>query len=319
MVTNYRKGERKMNFAAEWLLADCTGYSPARLSEAARAQTILQSTALLYDAEGCLHFCLGGIPAVMPHAECADGLADGSVREIAVLSRVGRPACFVITAVRGGFAPSLVLSRARAQRRCRAEYLDRLRPGDIIPCTATRLETFGVFCDVGCGISALLPIDCLSVSRIASPADRVQAGQQLRCAVRQRDERGRLVLTMKELLGSWEQNAALFEAGMTVVGTVRSVEEYGVFIELTPNLAGLAEYSDGLAPGDAVSVYIKSVLPEKMKIKLVVLSRLPPAAAPAPLHLFVREGHLDEWTYSCPGAQRTVRTVFAVPKKPRGG
>ena len=37
----------------------------------------------------------------------------------------------------------------------------------------THIEPFGAFCDVGCGISALLPIDCMSVSRISSPADRV--------------------------------------------------------------------------------------------------------------------------------------------------
>ena len=38
-----------------------------------------------------------------------------------------------------------------------------------------------------CGIAALLPIDCLSVSRIASPADRVQVGQQLLCAIKNID------------------------------------------------------------------------------------------------------------------------------------
>ena len=104
----------------------------------------------------------------------------------------------------------------------------------------THIESFGAFCDVGCGIAALLPIDCLSVSRIASPADRVQVGQQLLCAVKNRDAQGRIVLTLRELLGTWSENAACFAAGETVVGIVRSVEEYGVFIEIAPNLAGLA-------------------------------------------------------------------------------
>ena len=35
---------------------------------------------------------------------------------------------------------------------------------------------------------------------------------------------------MKELLGTWQENAARFAAGQTVVGVVRSVESYGVFI-----------------------------------------------------------------------------------------
>ena len=57
-----------------------------------------------------------------------------------------------------------------------------------------------------------------------------------------------------------------------MVGIVRSVEEYGTFIEIAPNLAGLAESCPDLRPGQAVSVYIKNILPEKMKIKLVIVN-----------------------------------------------
>ena len=131
----------------------------------------------------------------------------------------------------------------------------------------THLESFGAFCDIGCGVPALLPIDCMSVSRIQSPADRVHEGQDILCAVKSRDTEGRIVLTMKELLGTWLENAAAFAAGETVVGLVRSVEPYGVFVELAPNLAGLAEAAPGLDCGQLVSVYIKSIIPEKMKIK----------------------------------------------------
>ena len=42
------------------------------------------------------------------------------------------------------------------------------------------------------------------------------------------------------MLGTWAENAALFSPGQTVTGVVRSVEDYGIFVELTPNLAGLA-------------------------------------------------------------------------------
>ena len=51
-----------------------------------------------------------------------------------------------------------------------------------------------------------------------------------------------------------------------MVGIVRSVEEYGTFVEIAPNLAGLAETCPDLHPGQAVSVYIKNILPDKMKI-----------------------------------------------------
>ena len=65
-------------------------------------------------------------------------------------------------------------------------------------------------------------------------------------------------------------------------GVVRSIEPYGVFIELTPNLSGLAEPRADLRPGMAVSVYIKSILPQRMKVKLTVIDVLAPYDAPTP-------------------------------------
>ena len=181
--------------------------SPAELRAAMASGEILQATALAFDTRRQLRFELGGVKAVMPFAQCADGAETGTVRDIAVLTRVGRPTCFVIEGLETDEdgAPCYRLSRAKAQQLCKAEYLDTLSPGDILPCTVTHIEPFGAFCDVGCGISALLPIDCMSVSRISSPADRVSVGQQILCAIKNRDAQGRFVLTIRELLGTWER------------------------------------------------------------------------------------------------------------------
>ena len=194
--------------------------SAAELRAAMASREILQSTALAFDTQRQLRFELGGCRAVMPFGQCADGADTGSVRDIAVLTRVGRPTCFVIEGIDTDENGQTVyrLSRAEAQRMCKAEYLDQLQPGDILPCIVTHIEPFGAFCDVGCGISALLPIDCMSVSRISSPADRVSVGQQILCAIKSRDAQGRFVLTIRELLGTWAENAAAFTVGETVVG-----------------------------------------------------------------------------------------------------
>ncbi len=45
----------------------------------------------------------------------------------------------------------------------------------------------------------------------------------------------------------------------------------GIFIELKPNLVGLAEYKDGIQYGENVSVYIKKIIPEKKKVKLLII------------------------------------------------
>ena len=283
------------------------------LRAAMAGREILQATALAFDTQRQLRFELGGVKAVMPFAQCVDGAENGTVRDIAVLTRVGRPTCFVIEGMGTDPAgqPFYRLSRAEAQRMCKAEYLDSLNPGDILPCTVTHIEPFGAFCDVGCGISALLPIDCMSVSRISSPADRVSVGQQILCAIKSRDLQGRFVLTIRELLGTWEENAAGFTVGETVVGIVRSVEEYGTFIEIAPNLAGLAESCADLTPGQAVSVYIKNILPEKMKIKLVIVNHSLNQRHRFELRYFITEGHLDRWVYSTPGSSKRIETDFA--------
>ncbi len=112
----------------------------------------------------------------------------------------------------------------------------------MIPARVTHLEPFGAFVDAGCGVPSLIGIENLSVSRICHPSDRLTVGQSILAAVRTVEpENRRISLTHRELLGTWAQNAALFSVGETVRGVVRSIEPYGVFVELTPNLSGLAE------------------------------------------------------------------------------
>ena len=283
------------------------GYTREELLLAMQQRRVLQARAVLCDERHALHVPLGCCEGVIERAEGARGIAGGQTRDLAILSCVGRPVCFHVL----GFFPD---GRARLSRRSAQEQaLDLLlppRPGEILPAVVTGLAEFGAFCDIGCGIAALLPIDCLSVSRIASPADRVQVGQQLLCAIKNRDVQGRIVLTLRELLGTWSENAACFAAGETVVGIVRSVEEYGVFIEIAPNLAGLAEADSTLRPGQAVSVYIKNILPDKMKIKLVVVNKNLGQQLRFEPHYFVTRGRLKRWTYSTPQSRKQIETVF---------
>ena len=44
----------------------------------------------------------------------------------------------------------------------------------------------------------------------------------------------------------------------------------GIFIELKPNLVGMAEYQEGIEYGKQVDVFIKKIIPEKKKIKLII-------------------------------------------------
>ena len=193
-------------------------------------------------------------------------------------------------------------------------FLRQLEPGSVLTGRVTRLESFGAFVDVGCGIVAMLPIEHISVSRISHPKERFQEGQKILTAVWSIDrEARRITLTHRELLGTWMENASRFRPGETVRGVVRTVKDYGSFIELAPNLSGLADAKERLSPGDGVSVYIKSIRPERMKIKLQVIEKLPPAP-PEPIHYQITDGKLDRWAYSPPGYEKQpVETVFTAP------
>ena len=275
-------------------------YTIGQLQAAMAEGQILTGQAVRCDAALNLHIRLGALSGIMPRGECVAPFLSGAQREIAVLSRVGKPTCFVVTDIDEESEPPTVwLSRTAVQLRAQEALLSSLSPGDIIPAAVTHLEPFGAFVDIGCGLPSLIGIENLSVSRIYHPSDRLTVGQSIRAAVRSVDvETRRITLTHRELLGTWEENAALFAAGETVRGIVRSVEPYGVFIELAPNLSGLAENREGLTPGTPVSVYIKSILPQRMKIKLSVIDILPQTDTPEPPRYFVSGDHIDRWVYT---------------------
>ena len=271
---------------------------------------ILEARAVRCDIEHNLIVQLPCGEGIIPHAEGAIGIAEGTTRDIVLITRVNKPVCFVVIGFEqtaDGCRP--VLSRRLAQERCRAEYIDHLKRGEVIPARVTRLETFGAFCDIGCGLPALIPIADISVSRIAHPRDRVAVGQELRCVVTSLQE-GRICLSLRELLGTWEENAARFSQGETVLGKVRSVESYGVFVELAPNLAGLAERYEGARVGQTASVFIKSILPEKMMIKLVIIDVQDSDDTP-PLTYFSDATHVDRFSYAPAASTRRIETVFS--------
>lgn len=287
--------------------------SASGLLEALHTKTILEARAVVCTQEHDLMVDLGFCQGRIPRCEGAIGIRDGSTRDIALLSRVNKPVCFLVEDIQqnpdGSITP--ILSRRLAQLRCWQELLCTLRPGDIIPARVTHLEPFGCFVDIGCGIPSLIPIDCISVSRIAHPGDRFYPGQDIRVVVTGVEEHFRVLLSHKELLGSWEENAAHFAPGETVSGIVRSVEDYGIFVELAPNLAGLAESKPGVRPGQHASVYIKSLIPDKMKIKLILIDAFDAVCRPSPPHYFVESGHLDRWVYSPSSASKQIQTIFS--------
>lgn len=288
-------------------------YSLSMLKAAAESGEILEAVPVRCDVTHALHFSLNGISAQMSRQEAIAPWISGASRDISVLSRVGKETCFTVKEVRSDEkgAPIAYLSRSTAQEQAMTYFLEHLKPGMVLTCCVTHLESFGAFLDIGCGIIAMLPIEHISVSRISHPKERFSEGQKILAAVLSVDrEKRRITMTHRELLGTWLENASHFRAGETVRGVVRSIKSYGSFIELTPNLSGLTDVREGLLPGDGVSVFIKSISPDRMKIKLQLIGKLPKPQAPEPLRYQISDGKLEHWVYSPANCEKTVETIF---------
>ncbi len=295
--------------------------SPEGLERARLSGAIVEAVVTLCDSSLCLHVDLGCAEGIV-EAEEAVYCREGEVRkDIAVISRVGKPIAFVIVRIDHKDGRIIArLSRRLAQERCLQHYLQHARAGDVIRARVTHLEGFGAFLDLGCGISSLLSVDCISVSRISHPRDRLTVGMTVSVVIKSIDrEGGRIYVSLRELLGTWEENAARFSAGQTVTGIIRSVESYGVFVELAPNLAGLAELREGSADelrgkiGHPAAVYIKSIVPDRMKVKLILIDTDCTQAPSRALPYFISPAstrHISRWVYSPASAQRLVESVF---------
>ena len=276
---------------------------------------ILEGVASRCDNDYKLSVNLGNYVGYMDREEVMMTSIGESVKDIAIITRVGKPICFKIYGIDKGLngEPIIKLSRRMAQLECMENKLSKLNAGDIIPACVTHLEQFGAFVDIGCGIISLLSIDSISVSRISHPKDRLFVGNKIYCIIKSIDsEANRIYVSHKELLGTWEENVRDFEVGQTVTGIVRSIEDYGIFVELTPNLAGLAEYKEGIEVGQKAAVYIKNIIPERMKIKLVIIDACKNDSTrnSGKFKYYYQNEHIDSWKYSPESSLKTIETIF---------
>jgi small subunit ribosomal protein S1 len=175
--------------------------SRAGLERAMNEGIILEAPALLCDSDLCLHVDLGCMRGIIPKEEAALCREGEELKPIAVITRVGKPvACKILAIEHRDGAIRVQLSRRAAQKECMSAYMKHLREGDVIPARVTHMEPFGAFLDIGCGVSSLLSVDCISVSRIRHPGDRLYTGMLIRTVVKVVDEKqNRIYVSMREL------------------------------------------------------------------------------------------------------------------------
>lgn len=236
---------------------------------------VLQGIVKRCDENYNLHVSLGnGIDAVMPRneIEAINADKDGCPRESLCTGKVNKFVQFRVKEMND--SGDIIISRKDVQKDALNWIKNDLQVGQKVQGIVKNIKPYGVFIEIGGGVVGLAHIEDLSVARIKSPSERVKIGQKIDVLVKSIDRNdGKVILSYKELLGTWEENVKNFKEKTQVKGIVRETEKNnnGIFIELTPNLVGMAEYVDGLEYGETVDVFIKKIIPEKKKIKLIVV------------------------------------------------
>ena len=165
-----------------------------------------------------------------------------------------------------------ILSRKAVGQEALTWVKEELQQGMIVYGIVKNIRPYGVFIEIGGGITGLLHIEDISIARIKTPEERFKIGQKIMIKYIDKSKQ-RVLLTYKELLGTWEENIKEFIEGDTVEGIVRETEKQnnGIFVELKPNLVGLADYKENMQYGQVVKVNIRKIIPEKKKVKLVFI------------------------------------------------
>lgn len=147
----------------------------------------------------------------------------------------------------------------------------------------TNLVTYGAFMEIEPGIEGLIHNSEMSwVKNIADPSEMVTKGDELEAIVLsvQREE-GKISLGLKQTgHNPWDEVPAKYPIGQTFPVEVKSLTNYGAFVELEPGVEGLVHVSDlswtkkvtnpseVVKKGDQIECAILSVDVESKKITL---------------------------------------------------
>lgn len=143
--------------------------------------------------------------------------------------------------------------------------------GDIVSGVVKNIQPYGAFIQTDKELDGLLYIEDISVARIKTPKERLSVGQKIDVVVKDiNPEKNRIYFSYKEMLGTWDENIKDVQEKTIIPGVIRETEKdkKGIFIELKPNLVGMAEYKEGFEYGQKVEVYVKKIIEDKKKIKL---------------------------------------------------
>ncbi len=167
------------------------------------------------------------------------------------------------------------------------EFLNKVKAGDIVDGSVTRMEKFGAFVSLGGGVEGLCHISEIGWSRLADPSEVLHIGQTVQVKVldlAEIDGRLKISLSIKQAGGEgdpWLLVPQKFPLGSQHEGTVEKKEQYGLFVNIGPGVTGLLPRSkwrdhteaaafENKKKGDKIKIQVDEILFEQKKMSLGV-------------------------------------------------
>jgi ribosomal protein S1 len=137
----------------------------------------------------------------------------------------------------------LIVSEKAAWEEKQKNIISSYKVGDIISGTVSALADFGVFVKFD-NLEGLVHISELAWQRIDHPEDVVKAGQEIKAEIIG-VEGSKIFLSMKKLIDDpWKKISEKYNVGQVVEGKVLKINPFGLFVELDPEIHGLAHISE---------------------------------------------------------------------------
>lgn len=283
-------------------------YSVEELMDAIKSRSITFGKVVRCNKDNDLILHLGkNIRGIMKFDEVAYRDSAYNNRSVAT-SRVGKVTAFYVI----GYDEEkdmFELSRNELQQDVVEYFKEKYTFGDVIDCEVIYTMNFGAFVDIGYGLTALIPRKYICTNTIVNMNEKMVPGMKIKAIVKEMCG-SKVILSHRELLGTWEENAEQFEVGETVVGTIIVSKPYGIFVELAHNLAGIADYQPGYKVGDSVVVEIKKIDHSNYKFGTYIVGKSEIPRSQARFDYLYEGANIQDWVYCEGDEKREIRSVF---------
>lgn len=138
----------------------------------------------------------------------------------------------------------LIVSEKAAREEAQRAALAQFQVGQVVTGTITGVVDFGVFIEFAPGLEGLCHISELAWQRVEGLREKYKVGDKLEAKIIA-VEGTKVSLSIKQLTEDpWKAAIEQYHVGQVVRGTVARTNNFGAFVELTPEIHGLCHISE---------------------------------------------------------------------------